>query len=756
MDFLTKAIGTVSSYGSKLPFVLGDVTEKASEGKSLWSVYDATLKSDKSDATVFEFVADQTYPRDRIVVVKHMARSLKTYRFPGILKVHDTVETDTSVHVVTERARPLSHVIRDSRDELSADRILWGLYFVTETLKQINSEGTSTHGNISLDSIYVTASGEWKVGGLELITSQKDAQSALCSFGALLPNSANNAPPEIKNSGYQSAQTAASKLAIDSWQFGQFLQNLYSAVGVDMPDGMPHMVTQMTSPRPEKRPRIAKFLESAQTSFFAHDMISVSQEISQFHIVADPLERRHVLETLTKYRQAFPPAYLASSIIPELLRALTPPTPSSSQINLSNDPGVVHSDSERPQILVCILALAEGLPSKDYTALVVPTIAKMYTSPDRPIRMALLEALPSYAPHVSEKVASDQIFPQFITGFSDSSPLIRESTVKAVLPLIPHLNSRIRNNDLLRYLAKTHNDKEPGIRTNTTVILGKIADQLSSSARTGILVTAFGRALKDPFVHTRNAALLALASNLDIFDVPSIVSKVLPAIAPGLIDKDPAIRAQAKLTFDEFLAQVEEHADTLPSETEITEAPQSAVALLAAKKKEKEAAQVDSGSSWTLSWSSPFTFGTKTQSASSSTAGTPMIAQGTISRQESPAPIVADDVNSLAASARNMSIKPKGSLQLGGKPAEKHAYDNLGIKMNNNVAKPKASFKQAAKPTLDQDDGWGLDDNWDDGSDGEVVVKEAPKAKPVAKTKKATKLDLDDDDQDGDDGWDNW
>ncbi|QNP99237.1 armadillo-type protein [Yarrowia lipolytica] len=749
MDFLTKAIGTVSSYGSKLPFVLGDATQKASEGRSLWTVYDATLKSNSSDCTVFEFVADQTYPRDRIVVVKHFARSLKTYRFPGILKVHDTVETDTSVHVVTERCRSLAQVIRDSKDELSADRILWGLYFVTETLKQINAEGASTHGNISLDSIFITASGEWKVGGLELITAQKDAQSALASFGPLLPNSSNNAPPEIKNQGYQSAQSAASKLAIDSWQFGNLLQSLYTAVGVDMPAGMPAMVSQMTSVKPEKRPRIPKFLEQAQVSFFGdHDMISVSQDISQFHIISEPMERRHVLETLTKFRQAFPPAYLASSVIPELLRALTPPTPSSSQINLSNDPGVFQSDSERPQILVCILALAEGLSSKDYATLVIPTIAKMYTCPDRPIRMALLEALPSYAPHVSEKVASDQIFPQFITGFSDTSPLIRESTVKAVLPLIPHLNSRIKNNDLLRYLAKTHNDKEPGIRTNTTVILGKIADELSSSARTGILVTAFGRALKDPFVHTRNAALLALASNMDIFDASSIVNKVLPAIAPSLIDNDPAIRAQAKLTFDEFLAEVVKHTYNLDDDTEITEPPQSSVTLLATKQKEKDASKTEAGSAWSLSWSSPFTFGTKTQSTSSSTAGTPVVAQGTISRQESPAPIV-DEVDSLASAARTMSIKPKSGLSLGStKP--KLAASGLGIKSTLATKKP------AAPPTLQDNDGWGLDDNWDDGSDGEVVIKEAPKTKPAAKTKKPAKLDLDDDEDGDDDGWDNW
>lgn len=235
---------------------------------------------------------------------------------------------------------------------------------------------------------------------------------------------------------------------------------------------------------------------------------------------------------------------------------------------------------------------------------------------------------------------------------------------------------------------------------------------------------------------------------MDIFDASSIVNKVLPAIAPSLIDNDPAIRAQAKLTFDEFLAEVVKHTYNLDDDTEITEPPQSSVTLLATKQKEKDASKTEAGSAWSLSWSSPFTFGTKTQSTSSSTAGTPVVAQGTISRQESPAPIV-DEVDSLASAARTMSIKPKSGLSLGStKP--KLAASGLGIKSTLATKKP------AAPPTLQDNDGWGLDDNWDDGSDGEVVIKEAPKTKPAPKTKKPAKLDLDDDEDGDDDGWDNW
>jgi SCY1-like protein 1 len=142
--------------------------------------------------------------------------------------------------------------------------------------------------------------------------------------------------------------------------------------------------------------------------------------------------------------------------------------------------------------------------------------------------------------------------------------LVREQTVKAVLTVVPKLSDRIVNGELLRYLAKTANDEQPGIRTNTTICLGKIARNLGANNRAKVLTAAFARSLRDPFLHARNAALLALAATSDLFSEEDCATKLLPVMCPSLVDKEKIIRDQANKTVDIYLARIKKHAQTMP------------------------------------------------------------------------------------------------------------------------------------------------------------------------------------------------
>lgn len=53
-----------------------------------------------------------------------------------------------------------------------------------------------------------------------------------------------------------------------------------------------------------------------------------------------------------------------------------------------------------------------------------------------------------------------------------------------------------------------------------------------------MLIAAFTRSLRDPFVHARNAALLALSATMDLFTEEDCAAKIIPAISPALIDKE--------------------------------------------------------------------------------------------------------------------------------------------------------------------------------------------------------------------------
>jgi len=142
--------------------------------------------------------------------------------------------------------------------------------------------------------------------------------------------------------------------------------------------------------------------------------------------------------------------------------------------------------------------------------------------------------------------------------------VVREQTLKSVLTLITKLSDRTINGELLRYLAKTANDEQPGIRTNTTICLGKIAKNLGTSSRAKVLIAAFGRSLRDPFVHARNASLMALSVTGEYFSDEDCALRIIPAISPLLIDKEKVIREQASKTLDIYIQKIRKAAAAMP------------------------------------------------------------------------------------------------------------------------------------------------------------------------------------------------
>lgn len=109
--------------------------------------------------------------------------------------------------------------------------------------------------------------------------------------------------------------------------------------------------------------------------------------------------------------------------------------------------------------------------------------------------------------------------------------------------LLRQLNDRILNNDLLRVLGKTQTDVEPGIRTNTCILLSRLSRHLQTSTQRKVLIPAFARAIRDPFVHARIAGLMALMATCEVFEKEDLAGKVIPAMSICLVDREKCVRA---------------------------------------------------------------------------------------------------------------------------------------------------------------------------------------------------------------------
>ena len=91
-----------------------------------------------------------------------------------------------------------------------------------------------------------------------------------------------------------------------------------------------------------------------------------------------------------------------------------------------------------------------------------------------------------------------------------------------------------------------------------------MAKSLGTSTRSKVLIAAFSRSLRDPFVHARNAAVTAFGATAEHFSDEDSAGRILPALCPLLLDKEKLIRDQANRTLEVHLQKIRKAAAGMP------------------------------------------------------------------------------------------------------------------------------------------------------------------------------------------------
>lgn len=141
-----------------------------------------------------------------------------------------------------------------------------------------------------------------------------------------------------------------------------------------------------------------------------------------------------------KPQARLPPEFLKYKVLPALVKSLELPSGESGCMPACLDQR--HADkttviSGGPSLLPLILALSTELQAQEYDKQVLPALVRCFASPDRAMRMAVLDGFPSYIDRLDKRTVVDKIWPNLLTGFSDTVPVIREATVKSTLLLAP-------------------------------------------------------------------------------------------------------------------------------------------------------------------------------------------------------------------------------------------------------------------------------------------------------------------------------
>ncbi|EIW72262.1 hypothetical protein TREMEDRAFT_26372 [Tremella mesenterica DSM 1558] len=577
MNYLKSITTTVlNSTGVAFPFSIGERIPGIDPANTIWDIREGVRRDDATPLTLFIF--DSTLPplqpgnKDRrtlMQLARNALKKLRTIRHPDVLKYVDSVETDTHVYIATERVRPLEAVFRDwetggtltssssSKGKAREDWIGWGVKSIAVATAFLNSPPLSLHHSYLIpSSVFITPSMEWRLGGFDLLTTRDDPAGVLWGLGGVAPGGAGErCGPEVRKGGWgvlrdtDPAQADTYLLALllfSLYNPSSPLPSLTSQPSSSSSGALPKVLfpswRRMLSPNPRTRLLTTSFVaEASLTGFWTNNpLASLVEGLDGFELLSEG-DKLGLLRTIKDAVSSgtIPAPFLLYRVLPSLLHSLSlPAAPSGAMLPL-------------------VLDLGRLVPPADYGKLVLEPVVRLYASPDRGTRMALLDGLEQYADKLDAKTVQDKIWPHLITGFADTVPVIREATVKAIYPLASKLSDRMMNNDLLRLLARMQSDTEPSIRTNTCILLGRLAPNLGPNTKKKVLVPAFARSLKDPFVHARVAGLMALMATVELFDKDDLAGKVIPNMAFTLVDREKLVREQAFKAMNMFVKRLE-------------------------------------------------------------------------------------------------------------------------------------------------------------------------------------------------------
>ncbi|XP_060081626.1 N-terminal kinase-like protein isoform X2 [Ylistrum balloti] len=515
------------------------------EDKSIWTLHHGKKKGTNEPVSIFCFDVKGS-SESQVQLAKGALKRIKTLRHPNILTFLDGIETEKVIYFATEPVVPLETYLKDNESygDQNSLAISWGLHQIVKGLSFLVNDCNLIHNNVCMASVFVDPAGEWKLAGVDYMYPAQGQDSV--PPVKILPVLEKYDPPEKSD---LRRGIRGEKWSSDMWGLGCLIWEVFSgplpkntslkSLG-KIPKSLVPNYCELVGANPRSRPNPAKFIEDCRRSngFLNNSFVDTMMFLGEIQI-KDQAEKSTFFSGLTSSLDLFPEVFCKHKILPQLLYAF-------------------EYGNAGSAVLAPLFKLGKKLNVDEYQKKIVPCVVKLFSSPDRATRVKLLQQIESFIDYLQPAVVNDQIFPQISTGFMDTVPAVRESTIKAMLHMAPKLNYKNVNEELMKHFARLQaKDEQGGIRTNTTVCLGKIAGCINPQVRQKILISAFLRALKDPFPPARQAGILALAATQNYYQLKEVANRILPPLCGMTMDPEKSVRDQAFKAVKGFIEKLE-------------------------------------------------------------------------------------------------------------------------------------------------------------------------------------------------------
>lgn len=306
------------------------------------------------------------------------------------------------------------------RKSLTEETTKWGLHNIAKTLKFINADAASIHGCIRPASIFFGESGEWKLGGFDALSSVKEDDSILPTYGGLIPDAGRYMAPEISKAGWEVIKQNPTH-AVDAYNFGILIFECFGgsynssdqlAQMKGIPPSMHQSYKRLLNPNPKSRMSVGQFLDQGKRigGFFQTPLIQVTEDIDNLGLKAED-ERNELLgyvdiceghlhqltvhRKLDKVADDFPADFFKLKVLPELLKS-------------------VEFGGGGAKVFGTVMQIGQKLSDEEYETQITPVVVRLFANPDRAIRVCLLDNLPLMIDHLPQKLVNDKIFPQMV------------------------------------------------------------------------------------------------------------------------------------------------------------------------------------------------------------------------------------------------------------------------------------------------------------------------------------------------------
>uniref|UniRef100_A0A9R1SJ60 N-terminal kinase-like protein n=2 Tax=Cyprinus carpio TaxID=7962 RepID=A0A9R1SJ60_CYPCA len=511
-----------------------EILPENQEKSGIWTLSRGKRKTTGEPVSVFVYEVSQG-TEEQTQLAKAAFKRTKTLRHPNILSYVDGLETEKSLYIVTEPVTTLAAHLKLQAEKGGASdlEVSWGLHQIVKALSFLVNDCHLNHNNLGMWAVFVDRAGEWKLGGLDHVTSNQGESTSLPPPKVINPDLERYDPPESPGGG-------GDKWTGDVWRLGCLIWEVFNgnlprasslrSLGKIPKQLVPHYC-ELVGANPKIRPNPARFLLNCRSpgGFMNNSFVESCLFLEEIQI-KEPAEKQQFFQDLSENLDSFPENFCKHKVLPQLLTAF----------EFGNAGAVV---------LTPLFKVGKYLSAEEYQQKIIPVIVKMFSSTDRAMRIRLLQQMEQFIQYLNEAAVNSQIFPHVVHGFTDTNPAIREQTVKSMLLLAPKLNETNLNQELMRHFARLQaRDDQGPIRCNTTVCLGKIAPYLNAGMRQRVLISAFSRATKDPFPASRAAGVLGFAATHQYYSVVESASRILPTLCTLTVDPDKNVRDQVKKT----------------------------------------------------------------------------------------------------------------------------------------------------------------------------------------------------------------